>query len=52
MKRFPYQRIVSALAAFIALLLVLWSGLPLLAPLYFLLSLLALLEYALSLIHI
>lgn len=49
MKRFPYQRIVSALAAFIALLLVLWSGLPLLAPLYFLLSLLALLEYAMML---
>ena len=46
MKRFPSQRILSALAAFVALLLVLWSGLPLLAPLYLLLSLLALLEYA------
>jgi len=43
--RFPYQRILSALAAFVALLLVLWSGLPLLAPLYLLFSLVALLEY-------
>lgn len=46
MKRFPYQRILSALAAFAVLLLVLWSGLPLLAPLYLLLALIALQEYA------
>jgi len=44
--RFPYSRIVSGLVAFGAAVLVMWVGLPLLAPAYLLLSLMALQEYA------
>ncbi len=43
--RFPYSRIVSAFIAFLLTLLVMWVGLPLLAPLYLLLSLVAVQEY-------
>lgn len=42
----PYPRIISALLAFGGALLVMWAGLPLLGPLYLLLSLVALHEYA------
>ncbi|MDQ3396514.1 MAG: phosphatidate cytidylyltransferase [Deinococcota bacterium] len=43
---FPYARIISSLVAFISLLLVLWVGLPLLAPAYLLFALVAVQEYS------
>jgi len=43
----PYARIISAFLAFLATLLVMWVGLPLLAPAYFVLAIVALQEYAL-----
>ncbi|ADI15890.1 phosphatidate cytidylyltransferase [Truepera radiovictrix] len=42
----PYTRIISALIALGAALLIVWLGIPLLAPAYLLLSLVALQEYA------
>lgn len=42
----PYARIVSGLIALAAALLIMWVGLPLLAPAYVLLTLVALQEYA------
>lgn len=44
--RIPLTRIISALIAFLFGLLVMWAGLPLLGPVYILLSLIALQEYA------
>ncbi|HEX7022055.1 MAG TPA: phosphatidate cytidylyltransferase [Trueperaceae bacterium] len=45
-RRFPYARIISALLLLSSALLVMWVGLPLLAPTYLLLTLAALQEYA------
>ncbi len=42
----PYDRIVFAFVAFLGILLVMWVGLPLLAPAYLVISLLALQEYS------
>jgi phosphatidate cytidylyltransferase len=44
--RFPLARVVSALVAFVMALGVMWVGLPLLGPIYILLSILAIQEYA------
>ena len=44
--RFPYTRVVFGLLAFFAILVTLWVGLPLLAPLYLFMALLATQEYA------
>lgn len=44
--RFPLTRVVSALVAFVVALGVMWVGLPLLGPIYILLSVLAIQEYA------
>ena len=42
----PYDRIVFAFVAFLGILLVMWVGLPLLAPAYLVISLLAMQEYS------
>ena len=42
----PYDRIVVAFVAFLGILLVMWVGLPLLAPAYLVISLLAMQEYS------
>ncbi|CAN5758398.1 phosphatidate cytidylyltransferase [soil metagenome] len=42
----PYDRIVFAFVAFLGILLVMWVGLPLLAPAYLIISLLAMQEYS------
>lgn len=42
----PYTRIIFGLLAFFAALLIMWVGLPLLAPAYLFLSLIALREYS------
>jgi phosphatidate cytidylyltransferase len=44
--RFPTARVVSALVAFVIAVVVMWVGLPLLAPLYYFLCILALQEYS------
>lgn len=43
---FPWPRIFAALTAFVSALLIIWAGLPLLVPVYLVLSLVALQEYA------
>lgn len=42
----PYPRAISAFVAFVGIVLVMWVGLPLLAPLYLFVSLTSLQEYA------
>jgi phosphatidate cytidylyltransferase len=44
--RFPIARVLSALVAFIVAVIVVWVGLPLLAPLYYFLCVVALQEYS------
>jgi phosphatidate cytidylyltransferase len=44
--RFPLARVASALVAFVLALGVMWAGLPILGPIYILLSVLAIQEYA------
>jgi phosphatidate cytidylyltransferase len=44
--RFPVARVLSALAAFIVAVVVMWVGLPLLAPVYYFLCVVALQEYS------
>jgi phosphatidate cytidylyltransferase len=44
--RFPIARVLSALVAFIAAVVVMWVGLPLLAPVYYFLCFVALQEYS------
>ena len=42
----PYPRVISAFVAFVGIVLVMWVGLPLLAPLYLFVSLTSIQEYA------
>jgi phosphatidate cytidylyltransferase len=44
--RFPVARVVSALVAFIVAVIVMWAGLPLLAPVYYFLCIVGLQEYS------
>ena len=45
-RRFPTSRVLSAILAFVATSLAIWVGLPLLIPVYLILSFIAIQEYA------